>query len=107
MHGGADRRHPHHLRAAPGDRPDIARLQAVGLATTARVASSISLARPGDLVVEQAGGVDQALAVGGQAEDAAVIDALALEDGRAVMQGMGQHMHAAVAPGDEPCRPAR
>ena len=100
MHRGADGRHAHHLRAAPGDRPHVARLQAVGLDHGARRLLDL-VPRPRDLVVEQAGGVDQALAVGGQAEDAAVIDAFALEDGRAVMQGMGQHVQAAVAPGDE------
>src|SRR5688572_20572576 len=37
----------------------------------------------------------------GELEDLAAIDALALEDGACIMQGMGEHMHLGVAPGDQ------
>ena len=43
----------------------------------------------------------QPLGMLGQLEDFAAISALALEDGRAVVQGMGQYVHAAIAPGHE------
>jgi hypothetical protein len=43
----------------------------------------------------------QALAVLGELEDLAVIDAFAFENGAAVMQRMGEKMHPRVAPRDE------
>jgi hypothetical protein len=88
---------PMHLRAAPGDRPHITGLQAVGLDDGARRLLDL-LVRPRNLVVEQTGRVDQPGAMRGQAEDPAVVDAFAFEYRRAVVQGMGQHMHAAVTP---------
>src|SRR3981081_2087918 len=100
MHRRADARDAHDLRAAPGDRAYVTGLQAIRLHHGAGRLLDLG-ARPRDLVTEQTGGVDQPGAVGGQAEDAAVVDALALEYRGAVMQRMGQHMDAAVAPGHQ------
>jgi hypothetical protein len=56
------------------------------------------LARPGQRVVEQIGRADQPGAVGRQAEDAAIVDPLAFEDGRAVVERVREDVQAALAP---------
>jgi hypothetical protein len=63
MHRRADARHAQHFRAAPRDRADVALAQVVRLHHGTRRFLDLC-ARPRHFVVEQAGGVDEAGAVG-------------------------------------------
>ena len=97
---GRLRRDAHLLAAAPGERAHIAVAQLVRPHHIA--AGLVDLGdRIGNLEVEAFGRLVQALAVLAELEDLAVIDALALEHGAAIMQRMGEKMHPRVTPRDE------
>jgi hypothetical protein len=59
------------------------------------------LRRPGDRKTKHFGGIVQTLGMFGQLEYAAVIDALALEYRRGVMQGVTQDMYIGIFPVDQ------
>src|SRR6185437_3273373 len=97
---GELRRDAHLLRPAPGDRTDIAVGHARGAHRRVRCFLDL-LERPGQGEAEDAGGIDQPLAVFAQLEYAPAIDALALEHRAGVMERMGQNMHLGIAPRHE------
>ena len=93
-------RNGHHLRAAPGDRADI--LIATAVQFDDFVLGSIQLFdRVGDLEIHDLGGFVQADRMFRRLEYLAGIGALALEDARAVVQAMGQHMDLGFFPGHD------
>ena len=87
------------LRAAPGDRADVAVGELVGLDHVA--ADLIDLGdRVRHLEVERGGAVDEALRMLAQLEDGAVVGAQALEHAATVVQRMRQDVNVGLTPRD-------
>jgi hypothetical protein len=93
-------RDAHHLRAAPGDRADIAVDDVVGGQHVAVGLVELGLAERDDHV-HDLGRIEEPAGVLLELEHLAFIGALALEHGAGVVQPMGQDMHVGVLPGNQ------
>lgn len=101
MDGGARTGHADLLAAAPCHRPDVAVADALSGDEFERRPVQLGDGE-GDAEAQFTRRVVQPLRVLGQFEDVTVVDAFPFEDAAAVVETMGEHVQAGVAPGDEP-----
>ncbi len=93
-------RNAHHLRSAPGYRAHIGALEA-GLFQRLFLGPLDFLNTEGNVEAHDAGRIVQAFGMVQRAEDLAAIGALALKNGRGVVQRVRQNVHFRVPPGYE------
>ena len=99
------RRDAHHLGTAPGHRAHVAVADAKLLDDELGGVDQL-LEAEGDLEAQRDCGLEKALGVLLDLEDAAVVDPLAFEDAARIMQAVAQHMQLRVAPRHErPVKP--